>query len=76
MAYRKILISMIEKLISINAEEVYHKMKQRLTNFNTYWLKAITFDNGKEFAYDYKIIKDLNVITYFTIPSPHRTKEL
>ena len=43
-------------------------MKTRLTNFSTSWVKTITFDNGKEFAYHHKIAKDLNVKTYFTRP--------
>jgi IS30 family transposase len=57
-----------------NADEVYEKMNRRLTNFSTYWIKTITFDNGKEFAYHYKIAKDLNVKTYFTRPYTSQDK--
>lgn len=76
MTDRTTLITMIEKLESKNANEVYTKMKHRLTRFNPAWIKTITFDNGKEVAYHYKIAKDLNVKTYFTRPIPPRTKEL
>lgn len=74
MTDRKTLITMIEKLKSKNAEEVYQKMKCRLTNFNKSWIKTITFDNGKEFAYHYKIAEDLNVKTYFTRPYTSQDK--
>ena len=66
MTDRTTLITMIEKLKSKNADEVYEKMNQRLTNFNPSWIKTITFDIGKEFTYHHKIAKDLNVKTYFT----------
>jgi IS30 family transposase len=49
-------------------------MNQRLTNFNTSWIKTITFDNGKEFTYHHKIAKDLNVKTYFTRPYTYQDK--
>lgn len=44
------LITMLEKLSGKNASEVYEKMKKKLTNFSSYWVKTLTFDNGKEFA--------------------------
>ena len=74
MTDRTTLITMIEKLKSKNADEVYEKMNRRLTNFSTSWIKTITFDNGKEFAYHHKIAKDLNVKTYFTRPYTSQDK--
>lgn len=74
MTDRTTLITMIEKLNSKNADEVYEKMKTRLTNFSTSWVKTITFDNGKEFAYHHKIANDLNVKTYFTRPYTSQDK--
>lgn len=74
MTDRTTLITMLEKLESKNAQEVYLKMKERLTNFNSSWIKTITFDNGKEFAYHHKIAKDLNVKTYFTRPYTSQDK--
>ena len=74
MTDRTTLITMIEKLSSKNADEVYEKMKTRLTNFSTSWVKTITFDNGKEFAYHHKIAEDLNVKTYFTRPYTSQDK--
>lgn len=68
MTDRTTLVTMIEKLNSKNAEEVYHKMNERLTNFNSSWVETLTLDNRKEFAYHYKIVKDLNVKIYFTRP--------
>lgn len=58
MTDRAKLVTMIEKLSSKNTDEVYKKMKQRLTNFSSSWIKIITFDNGKEFAFHHKIAKD------------------
>ena len=74
MTDRTTLITMLEKLQSKNADEIYEKMNKRLTNFNSCWVKTITFDNGKEFAYHHKIAKDLNVKTYFTRPYTSQDK--
>ncbi|PIB27539.1 hypothetical protein BFP77_11650 [Maribacter sp. 4U21] len=32
------------------------------------WVKTITFDNGKEFAFHHRLVQDLNTKTYFTRP--------
>ena len=74
MTDRATLVTMIEKLNSKNADEVYRKMKNRSTRFNPSWIKTITFDNGKEFAYHYKIAQDLMVKTYFTRPYTSQDK--
>jgi IS30 family transposase len=74
MTDRTTLITMIEKLESKNAEEVNRKMTERLTNFNSCWIKTITFDNGKEFALHHQIAKELNVKTYFTRPYTSQDK--
>jgi IS30 family transposase len=74
MTDRTTLLTMIEKLKSKNADEVYQKMNERLTQFNACWIKSITFDNGKEFAQHAKIAKDLNVKTYFTRPYTSQDK--
>ncbi len=63
-----ILVTMIEKLKSKNAEEVCEKMSKRLTNFSSCWIKTITFDNGKVFAHHHKIVENLKVKTYFASP--------
>ena len=73
MTDRTTLATMLEKLESKQAEHVYQKMKKRLTNFDSSWIKTITFDNGK-FAYHYKIAKDLSVKTYFTRPYTSQDK--
>ena len=57
MTDRATLVTMIEKLKNKNAEEVYEKMSNRLTNFNSCWIKTITFDNGKEFAHHQHIAR-------------------
>jgi IS30 family transposase len=74
MTDRATLVTMIEKLESKNADEVYNKMKSRLTGFSSSWIKTITFDNGKEFAKHYKIAEDLKVKTYFTRPYTSQDK--
>lgn len=74
MTDRATLVTMIEKLDSKNAEEVYNKMNSRLTGFSSSWIKTITFDNGKEFAQHGKIAKDLKVKTYFTRPYTSQDK--
>lgn len=66
MTDRAILVTMLEKLKSKSADEVYEKMNKRLTNFDSSWIKTITFDNRKEFAQHYKVAKDLNLKTNFT----------
>ena len=68
MTDRATLVTMIQKLNRKNAVEVYRQMKHRLTRFNPSWIKTIPFDNGKEFAYPYKIAQDLMVKSYFTRP--------
>ena len=74
MTDRATLVTMIEKLNSKNAQQVCKQMKHRLTRFNPSRIKTITFDNGKEFAYHYKMAQDLNVKTYFTRPHTSQDK--
>lgn len=74
MTDRATLVTMLEKLEGKQAEHIHQKMKIRLSNFNSSWIKTITFDNGKEFAYHHKIAKDLNVKTYFTRPYTSQDK--
>jgi len=74
MTDRTTLVTMIEKLSSKNANEVYQKMHKRLTNFDSSWIKTITFDNGKEFANHLEIGKDVNAKTYFTRPYTSQDK--
>ncbi|WP_051229765.1 IS30 family transposase [Psychroserpens burtonensis] len=49
-------------------------MNERLTNFDSSWIKTITFDNGKEFARHGEIAKDVNAKTYFTRPYTSQDK--
>jgi IS30 family transposase len=49
-------------------------MGERRTNFNSSWIKTITFDNGKEFAEHMKIAKLLKAKTYFTNPYTSQEK--
>lgn len=74
MTDRATLITMIEKHNSKQAEHVYQKMRKRLSNFSSSWIKTITFDNGKEFAYHNKLAEDLRTKTYFTGPYTSQDK--
>ncbi|PCJ96301.1 MAG: hypothetical protein COA50_07595 [Flavobacteriaceae bacterium] len=74
MTDRATLVTMLEKLDGKQAEQVYQKMKYRLTNFDSSWIKTITFDNRKEFAYHYKIGKRLTSKTYFIRPYTSQDK--
>lgn len=74
MTDRATLVTFLEKLEGKEAEQVYRKMKYRLTQFDAAWIKTLTFDNGKEFAYHQKIAKVLNVKTYFTRPYTSQDK--
>ncbi|MBF7092919.1 IS30 family transposase [Flavobacterium sp. ALJ2] len=47
---RTTLITMIDKLQGKTALEVTQKIIERLSRFNSSYVKTITFDNGKEFA--------------------------
>ena len=55
MTDRTTLVTMIEKLGGKSADEVYDRMSERLVNFNSSWVRTITFDNGKEFVNHHKI---------------------
>jgi IS30 family transposase len=74
MTDRATLVTMIEKLNSKNADEVYMKIMDRLTGFSSSWIKTITFDNGKEFAQHGRIARNLKVKTYFTRPYTSQDK--
>jgi len=74
MTDRGTLVTMMEKLNGKEADEVYEKMKKRLTNFSSSWVKTLTFDNGKEFAQHQKIGNLLNTKTYFTRPYTSQDK--
>jgi IS30 family transposase len=74
MTDRSTLIKMIEKLKGEQTSVVYDKMEQRLTNFNSSWVKTLTFDNGKEFIQHQKIGELLNAKTYFTSPYTSQDK--
>jgi IS30 family transposase len=71
---RTTLITMIEKLKGKSAREVTQKIKQRLSRFNSSYLKTITFDNGKEFSGHMEIAKEYNLKTYFTTPYTSQEK--
>jgi len=71
---RATLVTMLEYLTSKQADDIYQKMEQRLSNFNTAWIKTITFDNGKEFAQHQKIGELLKAKTYFTRPYTSQDK--
>lgn len=74
MTDRTTLVTTLEKLSGKQASEVCEKMKKRLSNFNSAWIKTITFDNGKEFAGHQEIAKQFNVKTYFTRPYTSQDK--
>lgn len=74
MTDRATLVTMLERLSGKDAEEVYQKIVKRLTNFNSSWIKTLTFDNGKEFSYHYKLIDLLNIKTFFTRPYTSQDK--
>lgn len=74
MTDRATLVTMIEKLSGKQAGEVYEKMEERLGNFDSSWVKTLTFDNGKEFAQHQKIGDLLNAKTYFTRPYTSQDK--
>jgi len=74
MTDRATLVTMIEKLVGKEAQEVYEKMAIRLTRFSSSWVKTLTFDNGKEFAQHRKIGQLLKTKTYFTRPYTSQDK--
>ena len=56
---RTTLITMIDKLQGKTSLEVIQKIIERLSRFNSSYVKTITFDNGKEFAGHTEIAKYL-----------------
>lgn len=71
---RTTLITMIDKLQGKTSLEVTQKIIERLSRFNSSYVKTITFDNGKEFAGHTEIAKILNLKTYFTTPYTSQEK--
>jgi IS30 family transposase len=71
---RATLITGIEKLESKNAALVSSKIIEKLSRFDSSWVKTITFDNGKEFSQHEKIAKALNAKSYFTRPYTSQDK--
>lgn len=71
---RTTLITIIEKLKGKTADEVTHKIKQRLSRFSSSYVKTITFDNGKEFSGHQEIAEHFNLKTYFTTPYTSQEK--
>lgn len=71
---RTTLITMIDKLQGKTSLEVTQKIIERLSRFNSSYIKTITFDNGKEFAGHDEIAKIFNLKTYFTTPYTSQEK--
>lgn len=71
---RTTLITMIDKLQGKTSSEVTQKIIERLSRFNSSYIKSITFDNGKEFAGHTEIAKIFNLKTYFTTPYTSQEK--
>jgi IS30 family transposase len=65
---------MIDKLQGKTSLEVTQKIIERLSRFNSSYIKTITFDNGKEFAGHDEIAKIFNLKTYFTTPYTSQEK--
>jgi len=74
MTDRATLMTGLEKLESKNATLVAGKIMEKLSQFNTAWIKTLTFDNGKEFAEHEKVAKELNAKSYFTRPYTSQDK--
>lgn len=74
MTDRATLVTMLEKLDNKKAGHVHQKIRERLANFNSSWIKTMTFDNGKEFAHHYKLAEEFKVKTYFTRPYTSQDK--
>jgi transposase, IS30 family len=60
-------ISLITKLETKDAKEVQEAILKKLRSWKPF-LQTITSDNGKEFAYHYQIVKELDVGYYFARP--------
>tara|TARA_B110000902_G_scaffold149938_1_gene172558 strand:+ start:2407 stop:2754 length:348 start_codon:yes stop_codon:yes gene_type:complete len=53
---------------------VSSKIIEKLSRFDSSWIKTITYDNGKEFSLHEKIAKALNAKSYFTRPYTSQDK--
>ena len=49
------LVTVVVKLESKKAREVTAAIIQKLSQFSFSWVKTLTFDNGKEFAFHEKV---------------------
>ena len=71
---RTTLITNIYNLQGKTSLEVTQKIIERLSRFNSSYIKTITFDNEKEFAGYTEIAKIFNLKTYFTTPYTSQEK--
>ncbi len=74
MTDRAALVTGLVKLESKKATEVTAAIIQKLSQFSSSWVKTLTFDNGKEFAFHEEVAKALNVKTYLTRPYTSQDK--
>lgn len=71
---RASLITGLEKLESKDAAVVAEAIKKRLGRINKSWIKTLTYDNGKEFAFHESISEKTGAKAYFTRPYTSQDK--
>jgi IS30 family transposase len=71
---RASLLTGLEKVASKDAAIVAEAIKERLSRVNSSWIKTLTYDNGKEFAFHESITEETGAKAYFTRPYTSQDK--
>ena len=71
---RASLLTGLEKVESKDAAIVAEAIKERLGRVSSSWIKTITYDNGKEFAFHESITEKTGAEAYFTRPYTSQDK--
>jgi|SRR5690554_209077 len=71
---RASLLTGLEKVESKDAVVVSEAIKERLGRVNSSWIKTLTYDNGKEFAFHESVTKETGAKAYFTRPYTSQDK--
>jgi len=71
---RASLLTGLEKVASKDAAIIAEAIKERLGRVNSSWIKTLTYDNGKEFAFHESITEETGAEAYFTRPYTSQDK--
>lgn len=71
---RATLLTILQKVESKDAEIVSQAIIERLSKVNNSWIKTLTYDNGKEFAFHEQVTDKTGAKAFFTRPYTSQDK--